>query len=144
MGNWLKRKLKINREQGFSLIEVLMATMLLAICAAGLLVVLTQTSRLLLQVNLKQSARNLATAQLEYIKNEGYLEYSNSDPISYAKDDILDSNYGFTTTVSVSLPGPSETVDEGVQKITLTVTQGDSVLTTLEGYKAQWNDEETP
>ena len=134
----------MSSEEGFSLIEVLMAVMLLAVCVLGLLVVLSQTTRLLLQTNLKQSARNLATAQLEYIKSSevSYDNITLDADLTYTPKSDLDNDYGFTTEVASvirmhAVGNPSPPLDEGVQKITLIVLQGDSILTTLEGYKAQ-------
>ena len=131
-------------EEGFSLIEVLMATTLLAICAAGLLVVLFQATTLLLRINLQESARNLATAQLEYIKSLPYDSDTADASLTYLKNDELDIEYGLNTVVTdverIHPIGSEQTEDEGVQKITITILQGSNILTTLEGYKADWYD----
>ena len=140
----IKKVLKTNDEEGFTLIEVLMAVMLLAICATGLIVVLTQTTKLLLQTDLQQSARNLAAAQLEYIKNLPYDNTTADLDLTYSPEPELDTEYGLITDViSVVRLHPIENPkpgDEGVQKITLNVSQGSNILTTLEGYKASWYD----
>ena len=140
----IKNNLKTNSGEGFSLVEVIMATMILAICATGLLVVLTQTTRLLLQSDLQQSARNLATAQLEYIKNLPYDGTSADIDLTYSPNPGLDTEYGLVTDViSVVRLHPIENPqpgDEGVQKITLNILQGSDILVTLEGYKAGWYD----
>jgi prepilin-type N-terminal cleavage/methylation domain-containing protein len=140
----IKNILKKNSEQGFTLVEVLMAIMILAICATGLIVVLTQTTRLLMQTDLQESARNLATAQLEYIKNWDYDSASAEVDLTYPTDPQLDTKYGLVTNV-VSVVrlhpiGSTETEDEGVQKITLNILQGSNILASLEGYKANWYD----
>jgi prepilin-type N-terminal cleavage/methylation domain-containing protein len=140
----IKNVLKMNGEEGFTLLEVLMAVMILAICATGLIVVLTQTTRLLLQTDLQESARNLATAQLEYIKNLPYDSTTADVDLTYLPKPELDTEYGFVTDViSVVRLHPIENPqpgDEGVQKITLNILQGSNILTTLEGYKAGWYD----
>lgn len=134
----------MNGEEGFTLIEVLMAVMLLAICTAGLLVVLAQTTRLLLQTDLQESARNLATAQLEYIRSLPYDSTSADADLTYSPKPELDTKYGLVTDImSVVRLHPIENPqpgDEGVQKITVTIVQGSNTLTTLEGYKADWYD----
>ena len=139
-----KNKLKMSSEEGFSLIEVLVATTLLAICAIGLLVVLSHTTTLLLRINLQESARNLATAQLEYIKSQAYDSTTADASLTYLKNDELDIEYGLNTVVTgverIHPIGSEQTEDEGVQKITITVLQGSNSLTTLEGYKADWYD----
>ena len=132
----------MNGEEGFTLLEVLMSVVILAICATGLIVVLTQTTRLLLQTDLQESARNLATAQIEYIKNLPYDSTSADEDLTYLPKPELDTEYGLITDViSVVRLHPIENPqpgDEGVQKITLNISQGSSILTTLEGYKASW------
>ena len=134
----------MNSEEGFTLLEVLISVMILAICATGLIVVLTQTTRLLLQTDLQQSARNLATAQIEYIKNLPYDSTSADEDLTYLPKPELDTEYGLITDViSVVRLHPIENPqpgDEGVQKITLNILQGNDILTTLEGYKAGWYD----
>ena len=134
----------MSSEEGLSLIEVLMATTLLAICAAGLLVVLFQATTLLLRTNLQESARNLATAQLEYIKSQAYDSTTADASLTYLKNDELDIEYGLNTVVTdverIHPIGSEQIEDEGVQKITITILQGSNSLTTLEGYKADWYD----
>jgi hypothetical protein len=119
-----------------------MAVMLIAVSIAGLLTILTQATRLLLQTDLKESSRNLATAQLEYIKNLPYDSTSPDADLTYLPKPELDAKYGLVTNVvSVVRLHPIENPqpgDEGVQKITVNVSQGSSILTTLEGYKADW------
>ena len=140
----LKNKIKVNGEEGFSLLETLMAVMLLAICTAGLLFVLAQTTRLLLQTDLQESARNLATSQLEYIRGLPYDSTSDDASLTYSPKPEVDTQYGLVTEVTsvvrmhpIENPQPG---DEGVQKITVNISQGGNTLTTLEGYKAEWYD----
>ena len=134
----------MNSEEGFTLLEVLMSVVILVICATGFIVVLTQTTRLLLQTDLQESARNLATSQLEYIKNLPYDSTTADVDLTYSPKPELDTEYGLITDVMavvrlhpIENPQPG---DEGVQKITLNILQGNDILTTLEGYKAGWYD----
>ena len=140
----IKYPLKFSSEKGFTLLEVLMSVMLLAICVTGLIVVLTQTTRLLLETDLRESARNLATAQIEYIKSLPYDSTSTDADLNYSPQPELDTEYGLVTDViSVVRLHPIENPqldDEGVQRITLNISQGTKILTTLEGYKANWYD----
>lgn len=146
LSRMIKNILKMHGEAGFTLVEVLMAVMILAICATGLIFVLTQTTRLLLQSHLQESARNLATAQLEHIKSLPYSSNTTDEDLQYeySINSTLDNKYGLITDiVSVVRLHPIENPqpgDEGVQKITLNVLQGTNKLTTLEGYKAEWFD----
>ena len=134
--------LKMKGEEGFTLVEVLMSVVILVICATGLMAVLTQTTRLLLQTDLQESARNLATSQLEYIKNLPYDSTTADVDLTYSPKPELDTDYGLITDViSVVRLHPIENPqpgDEGVQKITLNILQESNILTTLEGYKAEW------
>ena len=134
----------MSSEEGFSLVEVLMAAALLAICAAGLLFVMSQATYLLFRTNPQESARNLATAQLEYIKSLSYDSATADASLTYFKNDELDIEYELNTVVTdverIHPIGSEQTEDEGVQKITITILQGSNILTTLEGYKADWYD----
>ncbi len=131
---------------GFTLIEVLIALALFAICVTGLFDALISSTRLLNQTNLLESARNLATARLEYVKTTEY-DVTSSDAVLLteyqpAVGDAISARYpGFTEdvkTIRMHAVGSSTTEDEGVQKITITVSQGSKTLTVLEGFKANW------
>jgi prepilin-type N-terminal cleavage/methylation domain-containing protein len=139
MGGMLRNKLRIKGEEGFTLIEVLMAVMLLAICAVGMFSLLAPASRLILQTSIKENAMNLATAQLEYIKNLPYDR--DTAPPTYELEDLSSQYSGFTPSIIAERIHPvdsTETGDEGVQKITITIAYEGDTITTLEGYKADW------
>lgn len=142
----LRSRCRTSSEGGFSLVEVLMALMLFGICVTGLLTVLSQTTDLLLHTKLKETARNLATAQLEYLKSSEVAYDAETVDVAYSPKPELDAEYGLVTEVTevqrlhAGNPDPPPADDEGVQKITLTVSQGADILATLEGYKAKWDD----
>ncbi len=140
-------KNRFKSERGFTLVEVLVAMSLLGICVIGLFSLLVPSTKLLLNTNLKQTARNLATSQLEYIKNLPYDDSSPNDVLMlrdhYSPEDLSTQYPGLTPHVFAARvrPSGSTNLDDGVQKITITVSQSDNILATLEGYKAVWYDQ---
>jgi prepilin-type N-terminal cleavage/methylation domain-containing protein len=127
-------------KKGFTLIEVLVALAILSIIGVALVASLGLSSKVLNEDNTRQTARNLATAELEYVKN---LPYDSINPIpTYSpKPELSDEYPGFTPSITTSIVHPivnPSNGDEGVQKITITVTHGGKTITVLEGYKANW------
>ena len=121
--------IKLKSQKGFSLVEVLVAVALLALIGVALLSLLTASTSLRGDTNLRETARNLATAQLEYIKNQPYNEAG-----IYGVQAFTTQYPGLTTD-----DPPEVSIDEsGVQKILITVRQGSTILATLEGYKVNW------
>jgi prepilin-type N-terminal cleavage/methylation domain-containing protein len=123
------RKIKFSSKSGFTLVEVLVSLALLAIIGVGILVLLRTSTKLQGDTNLQETARNIATAQLEYVKNQAY-----NDTGIYDVQNFTTEYPGFTTD-----DPPSVTIDpSGVQKILITVRQDSKILATLEGYKVDW------
>jgi prepilin-type N-terminal cleavage/methylation domain-containing protein len=122
-------KRKTGSQNGFTLVEVLVALALLAITGVALLSLLSASTRLRGDTNLRETARNLATAQLEYIKNQPYNEAGIYDVQAFT------TQYPGLTTDDP----PAVSIDEsGVQKILISVRQDSNLLATLEGYKVDW------
>ena len=117
-------------EAGISLMETLVALAILGIIAAGFLSGLSTTAKSSLIVDERATAESLARSQIEYAKTVGYVyeatEYT-AAPIPSGENY---SNY----SVSISAE-PLNNPDDGIQKITVTVTHYDEEVITLEGYK---------
>ena len=113
-------------EKGFSLIEVVIALLLLGIIGVALLSGLATASIALVIADERATAESLARSQMEYVKNQGYLvggSYDKIDLTSYPSYDIdLAAN---------SLAGALG----GIQEITVTVSHDGNVIMTLESYK---------
>jgi len=112
-------------EKGFSLIEVLIAIAILAIIGIGILNGLGGSSIATFVTDNRETAKNLAEAQMEYVKKQQYAT-------SYAVAPIPAEYANFSATINaVALQ------DANIQKITVAIAnQGEFVLS-LEGYKVK-------
>ena len=131
--------MKIRSEKGFTLVEVLVAVALLAIIGIGLLTALGSASKVLLKADTRETARDLAQAQMEYIQN---YEYNPDDPIGndtfYPQIADLSTLYpGFEVKVRAARvdKGAGTSSDTGLQQITIIVSKGTETIFTLEGMK---------
>ncbi len=122
----------LNGERGFTLVEVLIALMILAAVAAVFLGAVTTSSRAVMISHEQVSAEGLAKSQMESIKQQNY----SVDGVSYTKISPIPTGYDIQFVVQRLDPQQSHTgADEGLQKITITVTHGGQIVFTLEGYK---------
>ena len=64
----------MKNEKGFSLLEVLMALMLMGIIAVAFLTGIASSSRAVLVADQKTTAESLARSQMEYVKKVSYVE----------------------------------------------------------------------
>ena len=132
------KKIKINwkSQKGFTLVEILVAVALLSIIGVGLLTALGSASKVLLKADSRETARDLAQAQMEYLQSVPY-EEDGSYPIKDENGDELDdidAEYpGFFSKITAD----PVTEKPGLQKITVVVQGGDGEFT-LEGYKVDW------
>jgi len=131
---------QMGSEKGFTLIEVLVAVALVGLCLIGLLTLLPAGSELMLETNNRQTAVNMATAELEFIKNQPFVtwDYENDVPIGgeYTFMDPVPTEYtGYIPTLAVE---PVETDPTKIQLLTVTISQGGEALATISGYKVQW------
>ena len=137
--SWLK---SINREQrGFSLLEVIVAMLILSIIVASTFNALSAMTRSTLDVNTVQSGGNLAASLMEQAKRVEYASppyYNPPDsPTTYSPDPTLLAHFpDFSAEIGVE-PVPQALRDNLIQKITVTVWCGDQLVTTLEGYKTK-------
>jgi len=79
------KKLRLNSQarkafqgssRGFSLIEVVIAIALIGIIAVAVLSALSTASIVLIIADKRATAESLARSQMEYVKNQGYIDYS--------------------------------------------------------------------
>ena len=125
-------------EKGLTLIEVIIAVALLGIIVVAFFGALSTASKALFIADEQATAESLARTEMEYVKSVDYVtapwSYQlPSTPPWWDASHTLPAGYdNYTVNVSAApLPGP----DDGIQKITVTVSYlGDMVLT-LEDYK---------
>jgi prepilin-type N-terminal cleavage/methylation domain-containing protein len=135
----IRKKSNPGNENGFTLVEVVIAIMLLGIVVAGLFTGLASASKVLLHTDSRETAKNLAETQLELVKGQIFVPGSGSAVYTPAATPT-----GFTVTINVidgannTVFGPNltQTRDGNLQKIIVTVT-GPGVVYNLEGYKVR-------
>jgi prepilin-type N-terminal cleavage/methylation domain-containing protein len=134
------KQLMRNSEKGLSLIEVLIAVLLLSILSLSILQTARITSTVSIGGDNKRNALNLAELQMEHVKNLSYAgSYSSVTP-------ELSRFPGYSVITAVRLVGldtdndgitDAPVRDTNIQLITITVSYGPKTLITLEGYKTQ-------
>jgi len=112
-------------QKGFSLIEVLVSVMILAMIGLSFLSALDTGARATLIMDERATARNLAGNQMEYVKSQDYTA-SYTAPIPSGKDYV-----GYSANI---IAEPLHDADD-IQKITVTIEHDNKVVTTLEAYK---------
>jgi prepilin-type N-terminal cleavage/methylation domain-containing protein len=112
-------------ERGFSFVEVAIALAVLGIIAVGFLGGIGTASRGLLTADERETAKNLAEAQMEYVKN---LPYS----VSYSKSTAILGEYEYYDVAIVT----TSLEDGNIQRIEVTVShQNKPEVITLADYK---------
>ena len=128
-------------EKGFTLVEVIVAVALLAIIGIGLLSGLTGASTVLLKADTRETARDLAQAQMEYIQSQTYIASSEDYP---TLPDIETKYPGYSVVTdfpmksSIDEDGNLSDVDTGIQLITISVQKDEQTVFTLYGRKVMW------
>jgi prepilin-type N-terminal cleavage/methylation domain-containing protein len=117
------------KELGFTLVEVLVAMGILAIVGATFMISLSVGSRASLVSQERVNAESLAKSQMEDAKAFNYMR----DATTYPVIDLGElADYGYAISV---LAEPLSTPDDGIQKITVTVTLDGETVFTLSDYK---------
>jgi prepilin-type N-terminal cleavage/methylation domain-containing protein len=117
-------------ETGVTLIETLVALVLLGIISVAFLSGLATVAKATFIADEQATAESLARSQIEYVKNQDYIDYDNPDHEDYLTVTPLDSNYSID-------PPAITSIDVGIQKIRVTVTRGDKTVLTVETYKVE-------
>jgi prepilin-type N-terminal cleavage/methylation domain-containing protein len=127
---------------GMTLIEVLVALGILAAVAVVFLLGMSTSSKAVMVSQESVAADSLAKSELEYVKST---QYHNapwnyqlpSNPPSWDPSHALPSGSGgYSLEVNAALV-PGHTSDDGIQKITITVTHDGEATFTLVGYKVK-------
>ncbi len=117
-----------HNSKGFSLIEVIIALALMGIIGIAFAGGLFTTSKAIIIDDERATAESLARSQIEYVKSSNYSVIGAYDKINIDPDEF--PNY------DIDLPLTVDQLENGLQKITVTVTHHDEPVITLEGYKA--------
>lgn len=135
-------------EKGFSLIEVMIAVLLLGIVSVALLSAVSTASRAVFIAEGQASGESLARSEVEYVKSQGYsaapwsYELPSETPPANPPDwwdevsppHALPEDYvNYIVTVNVE---PLYATDNGIQKITVVVSAPSGSTVTLESYRS--------
>ncbi|HAS04897.1 MAG TPA: hypothetical protein DCR71_03965 [Dehalococcoidia bacterium] len=145
----------IKKENGFTLVEVLVALSIMAIAALIFLLALVMAGKAVLLAQEKTIAESIARSQIEYVKQQGY-DYDEATYSGYyvylTNTEVLNEHPSFTVwSVSVwaeentlveevrgvnwdSVNNIPDAGDSGIQKIGLVIKHGENVAFYLEGY----------
>jgi len=122
-------------QTGLSLVEVLVSMVILSILAVGLASAAGASSLALATTGERETAKNIAESQLEYIKSLPYAS-------SYEPLDIEADYPGYSVEVSDEGTLVAESIasrnDGNLQKIALTVRHDSRNILTVTGFKVRW------
>lgn len=121
MNQYLKKRK--NRQQGLVLMEAIVALALIGLIAAGFLGAVGTSYKSTTLTMGMTTAESLARSQMEYIKQQDYLDIGDGE---YDKIEHP-AYYAINWTI--------EELAAGKQKITITVTHTSEPTLVLEGYK---------
>jgi len=113
-------------EKGISLVEVLVGLTILAFTGSAIFGSLQLSSKILLITDIKDTAKDLAEMQMEYVKGLPYAT-------SYLAAPIPVEFPGYDAAI-----GSDPLRDGNIQKISVSIDHNGSHIITLEGYKVQW------
>lgn len=122
----------LTSEGGLTLLEVLIALAILGLVGGIFASSLTMSSKLIMTTQEMVTVDSLARDQMEYSKQQEYL----SEATSYEKIAIPTSLAGLGYDL-VIVAEPLHSPDDGIQKVTVTVTRNGDNLYTLVDYKRQ-------
>jgi len=137
----------VKNEKGDTLISVIVALGLLGLIATTFLMGIFIATRSIAIADERTTAEGLVKAQMEYVKQQAYLDAGGSD-IEYVEINLSENpNYsiwsfnrsGVTVPEIIAVPwdsvGDAATTDVGLQKIRLIIKHDSKEVLTLEGYK---------
>jgi prepilin-type N-terminal cleavage/methylation domain-containing protein len=120
-------------ERGMTLIEVLIALAILAAVAVTFLIGMTVSSKGAIVSQQNITVDSLAKSQMESIKAQPYIVVGlgNYTTIAIPQDLV---NQGYNIGINVGL-APGHTTDDGLQQITVNITQNGATVLSLVSLK---------
>jgi prepilin-type N-terminal cleavage/methylation domain-containing protein len=124
------RPVGANSQCGLTLIEVVISIAVLGILLVGFVPALLQTTRTTINVDDRETAKNLAESQLEFIKDQPYqATYSPYDSSSVYPAFTIDNPITGDATISNR--------DSDIQSLTVVVRKAGVQVISLTGYKTR-------
>ena len=131
----------VREEKGFTLIEVLISIVLLGLITASLAFGISTASKVLVHNDSRETAKNLAETQLEYIKNQPFaMAYDTSYHVGPPVTGIqLPTGYSASNVVHSGTESAyfNPVRDASIQMIIITITGPGNVTYTLVDYKVR-------
>lgn len=128
----------IRGESGFTLVEAVASIALIGIVGAALCTGLGTSSTVLLNTDARETAKNLAETQMEFIKFQGFVPGSGT--AVYTPTSIPPEQSAFSASIDVKTGSDpayfSPVRDDSIQKVIVTIT-GAGITYSLEGYKTR-------
>jgi prepilin-type N-terminal cleavage/methylation domain-containing protein len=125
-------------EKGVTLIETLVALAVLGLVAVAFLGGTATMSRATLINDRQETAQSLAQSQLEYVKSQDYIDFADPGHGDYVLI-TPPAGYGVAVAVAPTDPETGQPLpsgqDQGIQKISVTVSHEARDALTLEGCK---------
>ena len=128
------KKLK-SSEAGVTLIETLVALALLGLITVAFLSGLATTAKATLIADERATAESLARSQIEYVKNQSYINYDAPIHVDYVI--MPHDNANYEVEINAARIDEDTGQAQGIQKITVTVTRGDKTVLTVDAYKVE-------
>jgi prepilin-type N-terminal cleavage/methylation domain-containing protein len=129
----------MKNQAGFSLVEVLLAVALIGVLSLSVPSALAGANRATLKTNQHIVAENLARSQMDYVQSQPY-DSENITPV-YALIPDIPTPYSIVTPMAQRLDpkGDGTANDDGLQRITVGVKHGDTIVFTLIDFKVNFN-----
>lgn len=128
-----------NGQQGLTLIEILVAMGILAAVAVTFLLGMSTSSKAVMVSQERVAVDSLGKSQMEYVKSSAYDETNNPPVYGIDPNLILPPGYSVLTAAARinADPGNDPNEDDGIQRITVTVTHDGETAFTVVGYKVR-------
>jgi len=140
----MKKARLLKKEKGFTLIEVVLALALLGVVATAFLSAMATGSLAIFIADERATAESLARTQMESVRNQDYIDYSEDPHAVYSN--IISTPAGYSVDLS-AVPFDPDTgqpygesgdafiQDDGIQSITVVVKHHGEDVFELEGYR---------
>ena len=117
------------------MLEVLLSLALIGIVVGGILSALSTSSRATITNDVQTTAQNLAEGQIEYLRSQ---TYSIDNPPEYQVLADVPAGYNIDcNAIRLDPEGDGSDDDDGLQKVTVTVTYNGVAATTVEAYRVK-------
>ncbi len=126
------RRNSLREQSGIGLMETLVALAILGVITVTFLSGLNTASKAAFTADEQTTAESLAQSQMEWAKRATYVEEASQ----YSPASIPDGGDYVNYSVAITAE-PLRDPDDGIQKITVTVSHADGTVIELENYKRQ-------